>query len=90
VGGAAMTIRRFLLLLCLSIPLADPALPAQQSRFRVPAFYSDTTEPDHVQFARDAVKFFNERAAEEHFTFDATNKWEDLNRERLRDYQVVG
>jgi len=89
VGGAAMTLRRFLLLLYISISFSDRSLLGQQRRFRVLAFYSDTTEPDHVQFARDAVKFFGNRAAEEHFTFDATNRWEDLNDERLRDYQVV-
>ena len=84
-----MILQRFLLLLCISISFSDRSLLGQQSRFRVLAFYSDTTEPDHVQFARDAVRFFSKRAAEEHFTFDATNRWEDLNDERLRDYQVV-
>ena len=84
-----MILQRFLLLLCISISFSDRSLLGQQSRFRVLAFYSDTTEPDHVQFARDAVRFFSKRAAEEHFTFDATNRWEDLNDELLRDYQVV-
>ena len=84
-----MTLRRFLLLLCMSMLFAAPALRGQESRFRVLAFYSDTTEPDHVQFAHDAVKFLSERAANEHFTFDATSKWEDLNDERLKGYQLV-
>ena len=84
-----MTGRRFLLLLSMSITFAASALLGQQSRFRVLAFYSDTTEPDHVQFAKDAVKFLSERAVNEHFTFDATSKWEDLNDERLKGYQLV-
>jgi uncharacterized protein len=62
---------------------------AQQEHFKVLAFYSDTTEPDHVQFARDAVKFLAACAARNHFTFDATSKWEDLNDERLRSYQLI-
>ena len=84
-----MRVERVLLVLCIAVQFAAPALVAQQSRFRVLAFYSDTTEPDHVQFAHDAVRFLNERAANEHFTFDATSKWEDLNDERLKDYQLI-
>src|SRR5215469_11028591 len=84
-----MTVRWVLLLLCASIFLAAPASFGQQSRFHALAFYSDTTEPDHVQFAHDALRFLSERAAKEHFTFDATNKWEDLNDERLKSYQLV-
>jgi YVTN family beta-propeller protein len=84
-----MTVRRVLLLLFVSIFLAAPASYGQQSRFRALAFYSDTTEPDHVQFAHDAVRFLSERAVKEHFTFDATSRWEDLNDERLKGYQLV-
>jgi YVTN family beta-propeller protein len=84
-----MRVERVLLVLCVAVQFAAPALVAQQSRFRVLAFYSDTTEPDHVQFAHDAVRFLNERAANERFTFDATSKWEDLNDERLKDYQLI-
>lgn len=83
-----MSVRRFLLFLCLSMQFAAASL-GQQSRFRVLAFYSGTTEPDHVQFAQDAVKFLSGRAASEHFTFDATSKWDDLNDERLKSYQLV-
>lgn len=84
-----MTVRRFLALMCMSIPLAASVSLAQQSRFRALAFYSETTEPDHVQFAHDAVRFLSERAAKDHFTFEATSKWEDLNDERLKGYQLV-
>ena len=54
------------------------AAQTSTSRFRVLAFYSATAEPDHVQFAQDALIFLKERAASEHFSFDATTKWEDL------------
>ena len=84
-----MMFRRLLLLLWLPIAFAAPALFGQQSQFKALAFYSETTEPDHVQFARDAVKFLSERAANEHFTFESTSNWEDLNDERLKGYQLV-
>jgi len=61
----------------------------QQARFKVLAFYSATTEPDHVRFAQDAVKFLTERAAREHFAFDVTTRWEDLNDERLKSCQLI-
>src|SRR5262249_18578581 len=60
-----------------------------QTRFRVLAFYATQTEPDHIRFAQDAVKFFSSHAADENFTFDSTTRWEDLNDERLKGYQLV-
>ncbi|HTT23429.1 MAG TPA: ThuA domain-containing protein [Candidatus Sulfotelmatobacter sp.] len=84
-----MTLRRFLQFLLIAIHVAGSPSFGQQARFRVLAFYSDKTEPDHVQFANDAVKFLSERAAREHFTLEATTRWEDLNNDRLKDYQLV-
>jgi YVTN family beta-propeller protein len=84
-----MNVRRTLLFVFVAIPLAQWTTFAQQTRFKALAFYSDTTEPDHVQFARDAVKFLHACAAREQFTIDTTTKWEDLNDERLKNYQLV-
>ena len=83
-----MNVRRFLLFLLLASQIVGSVF-AQQSRFKVLAFYSATAEPDHVQFAQDALKFLNERAVSEHFTFEATTKWEDLNGENLRTCQLL-
>jgi len=71
------------------IPWSPWTAFAQQTRFKTLAFYSESTEPDHVQFARDAVKFLGACAAREHFSIDATTRWNDLNDERLKDYQLV-
>jgi YVTN family beta-propeller protein len=84
-----MTSRRFLLFLLLAIPFAGTVSFGQQSRFKVLAFYSNDAEPDHVHFAKEAVKFLTERAAREHFTFEATTKWGDLNDEGLKAYQLI-
>jgi YVTN family beta-propeller protein len=80
---------RFLLFLSVSITFAASGFYGQESRFKVLAFYSEATEPDHVQFAHDAVKFLTEQVAKEHFTFESTDKWEDLSDERLKGYQLV-
>jgi YVTN family beta-propeller protein len=84
-----MTVRRLLVFLLMAISFVSSRTFAQQSRFRVLAFYSDKTEPDHVQFAEQAVKFLSERAATEHFTFEATTNWQDLSDERLKTCQLV-
>jgi uncharacterized protein len=74
----------FLLVLCIGKPSG-----AQQPRFKVLAFYSTSVEPDHVQFAETALKFFAARAASGNFTFDSTIDWERLNDKYLESYQVV-
>ncbi len=53
------------------------------------AFYSENTEPDHVDFAKDALKFLSQLAASEQFTLETTSKWDDLNSERLKNCQLV-
>jgi type 1 glutamine amidotransferase len=53
------------------------------------AFYSTNVEPDHVEFARQAIPFFKAMAQRDHFEFTSTTNWSDLNREVLSHYQVV-
>jgi YVTN family beta-propeller protein len=78
-------------LLLLLLVVLSSALPstAQQPRFKVLAFYSTSVEPDHVQFAEAALKFFAERAVSDNFTFDSTTDWGRLNDGYLKGYQVV-
>src|SRR5579862_4610602 len=84
-----MTVRRFFLFLIIAISFASVRTSAQQTEFKVLAFYSEKTEPDHVQFAQQAVEFLRERAASEHFAFEATTNWQGLNDERLKKVQLV-
>lgn len=84
-----MRLRRILQSVFVAIQLSSWTAFGQQPRFKVLAFYSEATEGDHVQFAHDAVRFLTDHAASEHFIFDATNRWEDLNDERLKSYQLV-
>ena len=58
-------------------------------RFKVLAIYSSKVEPDHVLFAESAIQFFSGIAAKDHFTFDATSDWNNLNDVYLRSYQVL-
>jgi len=64
-------------------------LAAQQPVFRVLAFYSAHEEPDHVQFAEQALSFFSALAEKDHFVFKATAHPEDMNLQTMKQYQVV-
>ncbi len=59
------------------------------ARFRVLAFYTTATEPDHVQFAQQALDYFAELAKRDNFEFTATTDFEQLRRESLKSYQLV-
>jgi type 1 glutamine amidotransferase len=61
----------------------------QQPAFHVLAFYSETVEHDHVEFAHQAIAFYNSVARRRHFDFTTTTHWDDLNAETLARYQLV-
>jgi hypothetical protein len=46
-------------------------------KFRAIAFYSTNVESDHVDFARDAMKFYTRLASEKGFSLDTTSNWEN-------------
>ncbi|HTF20285.1 MAG TPA: ThuA domain-containing protein [Chryseolinea sp.] len=62
---------------------------AQRPRFKVAAFYSTKGEMDHVDFAKDALYFFDLVAGQQGFTFDATTDWTNLNDNYLANYDVI-
>jgi type 1 glutamine amidotransferase len=62
---------------------------AQSTQFKAIAFYSTNVEPDHVDFAKDAIQFYTKMAAEKGFAFDTTSNWDNLNDANLKNYQVV-
>ena len=78
-------------LIPMSASMAQPSNPklGQKTHFQVIAFYSQSSEPDHVQFAEDALKFFSALAAKDNFIFDSTDDWAKLNASYLKRYQVV-
>lgn len=62
---------------------------AQPSKFHVLAFYSDTVEHDHIDFAHQAIQFYRDAAKRDGFEFTPTKDWDDLNQKKLANYQVV-
>jgi uncharacterized protein len=69
--------------------LSAQAAPQRQAPFRVLAFYTDKGEPDHIDFARQALSFFADLSRKDNFEFQSTTRWEDLNAENLKNFQVV-
>jgi YVTN family beta-propeller protein len=84
-----MRIRWIPLLMVLAVLCTVVSSVAQETRFKVLAFYSTNVEADHVQFAETAVKFFGARAISDDFTFDSTTDWKHLNDAYLKTYKVV-
>ncbi len=65
------------------------ATSAEAPHFRALAFYSTAEEPDHVQFAESALRFFAAAATKDNFSLDSTTDWSKLSSAALRDYQLV-
>jgi type 1 glutamine amidotransferase len=80
--------RRFLLFATLVLASAL-RLSGQEAAFRVLAFYSTNVESDHVDFAKQALQFFSDAAQRDHFEFESTTNWDDLNAAVLAKYQLI-
>ena len=77
--------------LCFLAALAFTATAVfgQNRPFHVLAFCSTHVEQDHVDFAMQAIPFFQAMAKRDHFFFKATSNWDDMNPTVLKQYQVV-
>jgi hypothetical protein len=57
--------------------------------FRVIAFYTGRADLAHISFVHEANRWFPKMAAANHFTYDSTNNFNNLNEKFLSQYQVV-
>ncbi len=84
-----------LLLALFVAALATTSLHAQRPpadttpRPKVVVFYSVNIEADHLLFAQQALQFFTNNAAKDHYNFAATTEWDLLNPDYLKDVKVV-
>ena len=62
-----------------------PANYARAPRFKALLYYSDTAEEAHVQFANQAIDFFNRLTYGEGFILETTTTLEGYSYERLSD-----
>ncbi|AEU36561.1 YVTN beta-propeller repeat-containing protein [Granulicella mallensis MP5ACTX8] len=61
----------------------------QTKPLHVLAFYATHGEQDHVDFALQAISFFQEMSKRDHFDFETTSNWDDMSSSHLKQYQVV-
>jgi type 1 glutamine amidotransferase len=71
------------------ISLLSSSVLAEDPTFKALAFYSTTVERAHVEFVKEAIKFYTKLADEKHFVFDTTTDWSNLNPTHLANYQVI-
>lgn len=83
----------FLLTLVLSLSAAAqdayPANYARAPRFKALLYYSDTAEEAHVQFANQAIDFFNRLTWGEGYILETTTTLEGYDQQRLAEYCVI-
>lgn len=79
---------RFLYFLAL-FSIAAVFASGQNKPLHVLAFYSTHVEQDHVDFAMQAIPFFQAMAKRDGFEFKATSNWDDMNPAVLKSYQIV-
>ncbi len=80
------------LLVSLSISAQNTEYPANYARaprFSALLFYSDTAEPAHVDFARQAIEFFHRLSYGEGYILDTTTSLEGYDYDRLSKYSII-
>jgi type 1 glutamine amidotransferase len=85
--------RQPIIRLLLLFSAANVFLPAvtfaQSASFRVLAFYTAKGEPDHIAFAEQALPFFAALAKKDNFYIESTTRWEALNADKLKRFQLI-
>jgi type 1 glutamine amidotransferase len=83
--------KKLLHLFIMTLVLAPPAVCLAQKAepFRVLALYSTNVEADHVDFAKQALTFYEGMAKKDGFDFKASTNWDELTTPELTQYKVV-
>ena len=71
------------------IALSAEDAHAQKAVTQVLALYSTNVEPDHVAFAKEALRFYAALGSKDHVDLHASTNWDDLSTLTLSKYQVV-
>ncbi|WP_343589876.1 ThuA domain-containing protein [Flavobacterium sp.] len=82
--------KRSILLLVLVLSFSSFSQKKKENqKFKVIAFYTAKNDQAHISFVHEANKYFPKLAAENHFQYDSTSNWDNLNAKFLAKYQVV-
>lgn len=83
------TFRSILVLFFLACFLGYSQDKKSKSKFKVIAFYTAKNDQAHISYVHEANKWFPKIAQENHFEYDSTSNWDNLNAQFLAKYQVV-
>ncbi|MBS7253251.1 ThuA domain-containing protein [Flavobacterium branchiicola] len=61
----------------------------EKPKFKVIAFYTAQNDQAHISFVHEANNWFPKMAEKNHFEYDSTSNWENLNAAFLSKYQIV-
>ncbi|MEN2399920.1 ThuA domain-containing protein [Flavobacterium sp. MC2016-06] len=81
--------RIFLSIILLICFLGHSQHKKSNPKFKVIAFYTAKNDQAHISFVHEANKWFPKMAIENHFVYDSTSNWDNLNAQFLAQYQVV-
>ena len=62
---------------------------SKDAQFRVIAFYTAKNDQAHISFVKEANEWFFKMAAGHHFKYDTTTNWNNMNAQKLAQYEVV-
>lgn len=71
------------------VPEGYPANYAQAPRFKALVYYTQHAEGAHVEFAKQAVEFFNKLHYGDGFILDVTTDFSQYPYEKLKEYNVI-
>ncbi|MFG2789804.1 ThuA domain-containing protein [Streptomyces sp. NPDC048419] len=83
------TLRILALLAILLTALSVPRAHAAAQPFKVLALYNGTYDAAHISFVHEANDWFPKQAAQNGFTYTASNNWDLLANGGVNGYQVV-
>lgn len=84
-----MKLLRLLLLIGLGAWVGPAGAQGSKPAFRVIAFFTGRHDLAHIDFVREANRWFPQQAAQHGFSYDTTSNWQNLNASFLARYQVV-
>jgi uncharacterized protein len=84
-----MGIRQLVLFLVFTGLLIPAMCQNRKPLFKVIAFYTGKNDAAHISYVHEANKWFPVIARKNHFLYDSTNDWTNLNEQFLSQYQVV-
>jgi hypothetical protein len=76
----------FLLLFSL---LVSSSVQGRLPEYKVIAFYTGKNDQAQVSFVNEANQWFTKISKKQHFSYESTNNWENMNTQYLSGYQVV-